>query len=387
MKYKTIHRVIYIFLSIFLGVSHSNLQARIISVQGSNSSPQLSINANAQSQISWSVVEEENSIGQARIASTGGTFFTPKRETILGSNTVSLSQSRTLLRDMNTTFIFREFLTIPQTVIRKAQQLGHNQLIYVRSFTDNPGNTSLSNVVLFSISSSSADGKLNVRRVQMEFDDGRTSSITAPNAQIRARAILSYIGTGLIEYTWEIATPPSTQGKPMFTPFISQKQYLMSGGQVTIQTPFLPALREGRYLLRLRIDKPSLQLEMPLLNYTIYEGAAIDINKKILPMTVSSPQMNAQLAPETKFIWEPISEAKAYQVEIYARPVRNVRVVKSEQQKPLTGVLIPAAKTQLKIGNLSRTHLNNGNTYYWRVIALSKNGQVIATSEFRSINF
>jgi len=371
---------------LIFGLLNLNLQARIISVNGSNTPSQLSINATAQSQIVWSVVEEENAIGQATIRSSGGTFFDPQQRTIIGRMPAILNQTRTLLA-RNTTFTFRETLIIPQTIIRRAQQQGLNQLIYVRSFTDSSGTPDVSNFVSFSISTGSVASELGLRRVQMEFDDGRTSAIIKPNTKIQARAIISYVGTGLLEYSWEIASPPSTQGRSIFTPLISRRQYLLAGGQVSIQSPVLPSLKQGVYLLRINIHKPEPQFDMPTLRYIVNKSAnSIDVTN-VEKIRVSTPSEDAFLSPDTEFNWKPIAGAKAYQLELYARPIRNDELIGSQKQPPITGVLIPANNTSSKVGSLSRTHLMTGTTYYWRVIALSDDGQVIGRSEYRSIRF
>ncbi len=374
-------------LVFLLGISSFGLQARIISVDGSNNPSQVSITMTGQSQIRWQVVEGQNPIGQATIRSTGGMFVSPSSDEIFGRTTTSLFQTRTLVGPGNTTFIFNESIVIPQSVIRNAQRSGFSQFLYMRTFSSTPDDSSLSNFVTFNITAGSAAGELSVRRVQMEFDDGRISSISAPNSKFQARAIISYSGTGLLEYTWEIATPPSTSGQATFFPLISRKQFLLSGDQVTLQSPNLPSIREGSYLLRLRIDKPIARFEMPQLHYAINRSAGSNATREIISMQTSQPAEGVTLAPETEFVWQKISGAKAYQLEVYAKPVRANNLPGTKQQAPITGVLIPATKTRIKIGSLSRTHLIVGTTYYWRVVALSDKGQVVGRSEFRSIQF
>lgn len=362
-------------------------QARILSVQGSNSPTQLGLTSNGRSQITWAVVEQLNAAGQAQISSSDGQFYDAEQKILLGSSPRFLNQTRSLNPDMNTTFIFQETLIIPQSVIRNAQSLGLNQIIYVRTFQDNPGATSLSNLVTFSISASASVGNISLRQIQLEFDDNRTSAIIQSKSQLKANAIVSFQGTGLIEYRWEIASPPSTNGQPVFIPLNTRREYLLSSGQETLSSPALPTSITGTYLLRLNIVRPNPEFEMPMLRYFVRANDQLSQELQVQTMSVSAPPINTKLTLKTQFIWQPIQGAKAYQVEIYDRPMRNELAIAEQKERPLTGVIVPASQTSLIMRQISTNHLNIGATYYWRVIAISDNGNKIGTSEFRSINY
>lgn len=368
-----------------------NTSARIISVQGSNSPTNLSITSSARSQISWNVVEEPNAIGQAQISSTEGLFFGPSRENLLGRSSTLLSQTRSLTRDMNTTFLLRESLVIPQSVIRSALDRGFNEILYFRTFQDTPGGTSLGNFVTFSISANNAVSQVSLRQIKMEFDNGQASAIIANNTKLTAKAIISYQGSGLLEYRWEIASPPSTSGQPVFSPLMTRREFLMSGGQATISSPTLPTGMAGTYLLRLNILAANDQFNMPTLRYFV--RSQIDSNEQqareteIQRMTVSTPADGIKLTLKTQFVWQPMAGAKAYQVEFYSQPLRQKLISQANDIKPITGVIVPSTQTSLTMKQVSNSHLQVGASYFWRVIAIAENGEKVAASEFRSINY
>lgn len=386
MKSKQFRRLASSILVILSSLS-TMAHARILSVQGTNSPSQLGITSNARSQITWSVVEAPNAIGQAQISSSEGLFFDSKQKTILGRNPQLLTQTRSLVGKLNTTFVLQESLIIPQSVLRTAQEMGINQIVYVRKFQDNPGATSLANSVTFSISASGSGGNVSFRQIQMEFDDGRTSAIIATSTQLKANAIISYQGTGLIQYRWEIASPPTTSGQPVFVPLMTRREYLMAGGQTTVKSETLPTHIAGTYLLRLNIQQPNAQFEMPILRYFVRAEDNFSEDTVVQVISVSTPVSNAKLTLETKFNWQAISGAHAYQIELYTRPIRDDLIPNSQQDKPLTGVIVPASQTNLTMGQVSMTHLNIGSTYFWRVIAISDSGKKMGASEFRSINY
>ena len=170
-------------------------------------------------------------------------------------------------------------------------------------------------------------------------------------------------------------------------PILSRKQYLLAGDQVVLRTPRLPTDQDGDYLLRLRLHKPAVDFELPVLRYAVNRSAQARTSNRVSALQVSRPAPDSVLGLKTLFAWQPVAMAKAYQLEIYDRPVRDGVLPSVSQPLPVTGVLVPAAKTQLSIGNMSRTHLLSGSTYYWRVVAISDKGQVIARSDFRRIKF
>jgi len=374
---------IRVFILLLTCLLASVAQAQLGAISGSNIPAQLSITTTGHSQISWTVVENVGNPGPTGVSSSGGVFFAPDNS-LLGNVNKTLQSSRNAPVSGATTFILGESLTIPQNVIRQAQKKGFSSFAYIRQFTDFPDNSTQTATVTFSLTGGAGSG-LSIRRVAMEFDDGRISAVLAPNSQLHARAQVSYNGTGLLEYRWEIAHPSSTLGQPVFTPLVSRKQYLLTGEQVVLQTPRLPTGQTGDYLLRLQIDKPTPGFNMPVLRYSVNNSSQVLPETRVLPLSVSRPATDAVLAAKTEFAWQPINGAVAYQLEIYTRPVRDADLPGTTAQPPLTGVLVPAAKTRLTVGSLSRAHLLSGSDYYWRVVALSDKGRVMARSDFRRI--
>ncbi len=364
-------------------VSFTITGSQISQVSVSNVPSQVAITATSHSQVNWSLGLIGASGTTVTINSGSGVFRAPDGST-LGTVNRSLQTTR-ILSNGSTTVAINESLTIPQSVIRQAQKKGYGRFSYTRQFTNGQSNGVAT--ATFSITGGGAAGELSIRRVQMEYDDGRITAVIAPQSKLRARAVISYNGTGLLEYSWEVASPPSTQGQPIFVPLISRKQYLLAGDQVVLQTPTLPTGDNGNYLVRLRIEKPVANFRLPVLRYAVNRSGQVRAETRIAPLPVIRPAPNAVLAPDTLFAWQPVVAANAYQLEIYTRPVRNTNLPGARQQAPITGILVPAAKTRITVGSLSRTHLLSGSTYYWRVVAMSTRGRVIARSNFRRIHF
>ena len=265
---------------------------------------------------------------------------------------------------------------------------GFSHFSYARQFTDFPDNSNQSGSVVFTITGGSAASELTIRRAEMEFDDGRISEIIETNSTLKAHAILSYNGTGLLDYSWEVASPPSTQGQAIFVTLTTRRQYLLAGQNVVLQSPNLPTSREGEYLVRLRINQPVANFNLPILRYAVNKNGGSPLSGTTISiLNIVQPASEVFLTPDTLFAWQAIPTAVAYQLEIYTRPVRDNELVNNQSQLPVTGVVVPAATTQLRISALPRAHLVAGHSYYWRIIALTEAGQLTARSDFRKIQF
>lgn len=370
---------------LLMALLQSQLQAQIVSINSSTSASRVSISSTAHSQIRWSIVVAATNGGNVSLSSINGTFFAPDNS-VLGTISRPLQASRNVPRAGNTTFIFQEALTIPVTVIRKAQARGFGSFFFVRQFRDLPDNTSQVSSVRFNITGGSLGGLLSIQRVAMEFDDGRITAVIPPQSEMRARALIRYTGTGLLEYSWEIASPPGTQGQPFFIPLISRKQFLLAGREVVLQSPILPTAARGQYLLRLRINKPTTAFEIPLLRYAVNTSGQMRSEVPIATINLVRPGTDSTFLNNMIFEWQPVASANAYQLEIYTRPVRDTDIPGFKKRAPVTGVIVPADKTQLTISSTTGAHLLSGENYFWRVIALTKDGKVVGRSTFRRIH-
>ena len=373
-------------------ISHYS-QANIIQSSGSSQPDRVSATANSQSQVSWRIGQRSSTGGQATISSSMGSFHSPEG-TLLGQTPTAIQSNRLTQLGVTTLFVLNESLTVPLSIIRAAQQSGNSRIIYQRTFIDSQSASTRTASVSFQITSGAIASDLRINRIQMTFDNGKTRGVFGNKTEFSASAYISYQGTGLLEYSWEIAYPTSTNGNPIFFPLVSRKQYLLSGGQVTLQSPLLPSDQVGNYLVRLNIgnannrgNNANNRERIPTMTYTINSSTANNSNSQLAKLIQQSPLVDAFLMPSTEFKWQATQGAFAYQLELHTKPIHNINPIAIEQELPVTGVLIPASKTRLKIGKVSRTYLIPGNNYFWRVIAINEAGQIIARSEFRKIRF
>jgi hypothetical protein len=371
-----IRLVILIFL-----LASFPLQARIISVTANTNNNQASLINSTQIQIDWRISVEARNSGLLTVRSMNGTFFAPNRETQLGMTSNLLTQNRTLNEGQGATLNIRESLVIPQTVARRAQQLGFSQVLFLRTFTDTPDTTTATSVLLIDLAGASSAGQIQIDRVQMQFSNGKRVTSLSAESELQAEALLRYRGSGMIEYSWEIASPPSTQGQIFYTPMVSRKQFVLAGSEIKLQSPILPSSRNGLYLVRLKLNNPNPNFEMPILRYTVVPQTS-EQPKSLL---VGSPPQDAVLSTQTQFSWQAVSGAKVYQVEVFLEQPNDTAYSTKQLIRPVTGTQVPATKETLSFNAISLAHLRTGQTYYWRVIAVDQAGKVLAISKSRRL--
>ena len=371
-----IRLVILIFL-----LASFPLQARIISVTANTNNNQASLINSTQIQIDWRISVEARNSGLLTVRSMNGTFFAPNRETQLGMTSNLLTQNRTLNEGQGATLNIRESLVIPQTVARRAQQLGFSQVLFLRTFTDTPDATTATSVLLIDLAGASSAGQIQIDRVQMQFSNGKRVTSLSAESELQAEALLRYRGSGMIEYSWEIASPPSTQGQIFYTPMVSRKQFVLAGSEIKLQSPILPSSRNGLYFVRLKLNNPNPNFELPILRYTVVPQTS-EQPKSLL---VGSPPQDAVLSTKTQFSWQAVSDAKVYQVEVFLEQPNDTAYSTKQLIRPVTGTQVPATKETLSFNAISLAHLRTGQTYYWRVIAVDQAGKVLAISKSRRL--
>lgn len=314
-----------------------------------------------------------------------------------------------------------EEFSIPANVLTAVSNAGLTTILYRRTFFDTkaPANTAIGSFQInfpippapgASAVPTNVERILHISRETLRFNDNSTAKFIKPNTRLFAVAELKFTGTGLLDAFWEYATPSSTTGRPIFIRLSLVRRYLGAGGRVILQSPPLPTDITGQYLVRLQILKTlsnpngvdftnDLPDGLPILRYTIGGKGNAGETYLLPPIKTQFPLNNAFLQADTRFNWQAVKNAKAYQLELYLpdtrkRPMINpstnlgdISVDDSviENKRPSTGLLIPATETSLALSALSREALKRGQTYYWRIIAIGANGQVLTTSELKEI--
>lgn len=285
-------------------------------------------------------------------------------------------------------FFVPESITVPSTAYDTAQRNGVTTIYYARRFTTTEGTTVYAFLQInLTFPAPNPSAALSLSRIALRFSDNTSVKVVVPETSLMAVADISYIGSGLFDAMWEIAEPVSTIGQPVFVPMRPVRQFLVAGGRVYLQTPPLPTQKQGLHILRLRVTQPTLNFATPVLQYSVNPQGDISVAPTLPPVRINSPADNALLAGDTRFDWQPVKGARAYQLDLFLPEQSGLKPDDAAiaRRQPATGIMVPGKRNSLALGELSRSHLRPGTTYYWRILAIGDKGQILSTSALREI--
>ncbi len=300
--------------------------------------------------------------------------------------------------------IFTETFILPQAVAFRAIKSGV-PIVYQRTFTDSLGTTPPSSLAGTTLLTPSGPGsaRFNVSRMELRFDDDSRFKVLPKSRRLRAIARLNTSGSGLIRGQWEVATAATTAGAPVFRTLALVRQPVAGGRPVTITSPPLPTRFEGNNLVRLRLDDPDPLFDEPQLQYYVTPESPLPQQREPQPMLVTSPSLGTPLTLTTRFAWQALPGAHLYKLEIFGAPpgpgdnvatnevVTDVPLDRAPDTEsvqgltPLTGIVVPAAVTEVRLQDYTLAHLPGDRRYEWSVKALDKEGAVIGRSPAREI--
>jgi hypothetical protein len=354
--------------------------------------------------VTWRVVRLGGSA-----ATNPGTVSSPSGALIV-NGTVLATIHRPLSRfapgptGTNENLIFTETFSLPQAVAYRAIKFGV-PIVYQRTFTDSLGTTPPSSLAGTTLLTPSGPGSvpLNVSRIELRFDDDSRFKVLPKSQRLRAIARLNTAGSGLIKGQWEIATAATTAGAPVFRTLALVRQPVAGGRPVSITSPPLPTRFEGNNLVRLRLDDPEVLFDEPQLQYYVTPESPLPQQQEPQPMLVTSPSLGSLLTLTTRFAWQALPGAHLYKLEIFGAPpgpgdnvatnevVSDVPLDRAPDTESvrgltaLTGIVVPAAVTEVRLQDYTLAHLPGDRRYQWSVKALDKEGAVIGRSPAREI--
>lgn len=260
-----------------------------------------------------------------------------------------------------------ETFTLSPSTVAAALRLGINTLYLNRTFTPYGGSAA---AVIHLVGS--AAGPLALTRVSLYFDNRSLLRVLKPGESLTAVAEIDYSGNGVLNGLWEVASPPSTLGEPVFVPLASATANLTAGGRTLVTSPPLPAAASGTYFVRFVVRSPAVPFTGLVIEYAVEGGVSAP------PITIIKPGQNATLNADTLFQWMPVAGAVAYRLEFYNPDA-------AESSRPVSGEWVPAQRPDAVLSVLAHSHLQAGRFYRWRLVALDSNGHIIGSSSFYAI--
>ncbi|MDZ7851235.1 MAG: hypothetical protein U5L98_00935 [Halomonas sp.] len=377
------------------------------------SNPSATVGVDSRVNLTWRGQARTNPRFSQSLISNQGIFVlgNPVNGQRLGTSPTSLVQPLgPATDDRGIEFRVTESLRVPAAVSQQAARQGERQVFYVRQFALE-GSEPMTGVQVISLQQGvpgrggaipegadpSATG-VTIQRVSLFFDRGTLTETLRPDEPLQATARISYQGAGIINAIWEVATPASTRGQPLYAPLAYVRQYLGASRELTITSPPLPSDTSGIHRVRLRFLAPTEIEGLPTLSYRVSEGA-LQREGRVPALDAFPPESANPLDGETRFRWRPVTGSHAYQLEFYDRWPQAVEAETTSEGDsgddrrqpatlnlaPITGQVIEGDQSSMSPSKSLLNHLEADKRYYWRLIAIDAQGQVIAASPLEAI--
>ena len=271
--------------------------------------------------------------------------------------------------------VFNETVSVPAAIVQRIRNGGYNRIDFVRIFTD--GGTSKEGKVSLPIGGA-AGADLQINRIDLRFLDGSSAGKVFPlNSKVEFEVELNYFGKNLMRGICQWAGPVSAGAIPFYRNALLKPVFLMETKRTILTCPAAPSSQPGIYYVRFHVVSPELSFDEPFLRYAIgsvdsdlYSGGLVAIRQ---PLFVTSPAKNGVFGPQTRFAWQAAKgDIEFYKVEIFS----TTRVDK----KPITGIYVQGDQNAIALGVVTRTHLLAGKAYWWRILAVNKDGKIVAES-------
>lgn len=308
------------------------------------------------------------------VTSGSGTFTDAGNTVVLGTINKALSKSKPV--SPSDSFSFTETILIPRDVLFKAYKQNIRTLYYRRNFTDCPAAdcSQITITATFALTGSPA-GVFNVTSYRLRFQDASLTPIIEQGQTLQAEAHIQVTGTGTIRGVWEVASPGSTAGTPLYQTIQLVVRQLSSGQDTPLISPALPARQPGNHLVRFRFLTPELREESPVLQYVVRAAPTLPA------ITLMTPRDGASADQETLFQWDAVRNANGYKIELFdKKPQEN-----SYPITPAAGILVRSDANSTSLPGSLLERLESGRWYWWHVVALDDGGNIIAASDWNSI--
>lgn len=274
--------------------------------------------------------------------------------------------SGNLLPGQSETVVFPETLTLNAALAQRVARAAPGTVVIRRMFNDTL-RVATGEVQVYAALGNS--GALAVRRIELAFENDARTDVVNKGESMRAVADISFRGNGLLRGEWRLVDSAASLGGGAGRLLKIVRQDLVSAGEgrVSIVSPPLPTDANGLYLLSFSVQDTAAGFEIPILRYFVIEGHGKQVPLNVTPLT---PGDGAVLGKDTVFSWKKLPDARAYQVEVFARGGADA----------VAGQLVPHTDQKLTLSGLVLEDLKSGDRYEWRVRAFNDRGQVIGES-------
>ena len=343
----------------------SSLYANVTSVTATPATVTVPAKGSANVNITWLVTRTPATLGAVTVSSANALLQIQGVTVATLGTTLSRGSNIAVGADM---LRFTETLLLNAALTRRIADSPAGSVRIIRNFDDQQ--LALTGQVRVAAGQNN-NVALTVRRIDLSFDSKARTDVIHQGDSLRAIVDISFRSSGVLRGEWRLIDPSASLGKMNGRVLqVIQKNLVSSGeGRTRIISPPLPSQQTGLYLLAFAIDQTE-GIEIPVLRYFVLDKKRNSINEMASITTLSPTTSRTQLSNDTRFAWQPIEQAHAYQVVIFYKG----------DTVPISGKLVTGKQSELTLADFSRERLSPGYEYIWRVRAFDQQGNMIASS-------
>ena len=258
-----------------------------------------------------------------------------------------------------------ESISIPASVIKRAEQLNTTQIIYNRYFKSK----SVLGRATCTFTLTAGGGSFRMTGMRLYFDNNRPRIVVARSSRdLSASVDINYTGTGLLKGYWEV------DGR------ILQRvqKNIRFGKTITLTTPNVPPLptyAEGSHRIRFVITSPDQRIPFPVAIYNVVEKE--ESSRMIIAL--SAPENRETLSlPELNFSWQQRKKSVTYLISFF-----DIESKEQKDDEPLFTAYTKENSYTIP-PKIADTVFTSGGRYEWMVLGIDEDGTITSESALNS---
>ena len=292
-------------------------------------------------------------------------LYSKRGEFVVGGSVAGYVNKGLTLNVRNGKARSSEAVAIPATVIRRAEQMNSNKIIYNRYFQSK----SVLGRATCTFTLTAGGASFRMTGMRLYFENNRPRIVVARSSRdLSASVDINYTGTGLLKGYWEV------DGR------ILQRvqKNIRFGKTITLTTPNVPPLptySEGSHRIRFVITSPDQQIPFPVAFYNVVEKE----ESSRMVIALSTPEnRNTLPLSELHFSWQQREKSATYLISFF-----DIESKKQKDEEPFFTAYTKENSYTVP-SKIADTLFKAGGRYEWMVLGISEDGKITSESALHS---
>lgn len=258
-----------------------------------------------------------------------------------------------------------ESISIPASIIRRAEQINSTKIVYNRYFESK----SILGRATCTFTLTAGGGTFRLTQMRLYFDNNRPRIVVPRSSRdLSASVDINYTGTGLFKGFWEV------DGR-----IIKRVQKnIHFGKSFTLTTPNVPPLptyAEGSHKIRFVVTSPEQQIPFPVAFYDVVEKG--ESSRGVISL-LTPGNRETILFGNLQFSWQERTKSATYLISFF-----DTQATEKKDEEPLFSAYTKKNSYTLP-AQVKDKLFKVGGRYEWMVLEVNDEGKIISESTLHS---